>query len=126
MIPLTYILINFLQAVWHWYLIKKNRLILSAQKTIEYSVISILAGIVLKLVLGCQLFPLIFFCILSRLAFYDIFLNLLRSKNWLYEGSIGKYKSFWDWLERQTGIPIMIFRLLYIALFIGYTLIYYL
>lgn len=126
MIPLTYILINFLQALWHRYLIGKNRLILSAQKIIEYSFMSILAGVVLKTVLGCHLLPLILFCVLSRLAFYDIILNLLRGKDWMYEGVIGKYKSFWDWLEAQSGIPMMIFRLFYIALFIGYTLIYYL
>jgi len=126
MIPLTFILINFLQAFWHKYLIQKNRLIQSGQKIIEYLTISILAGVILKIWFGWQLLPLIFFCLLSRLAFFDIMLNLLRGKNWLYEGSIGRYKSFWDWLERQSGIPIMIFRLLYIALFIGYTLIYYL
>ena len=126
MIALTYILLNFMHACWHKYLIGKNRLILSGQKIIEYSGLSILAGVVLKSVLDCSLLPLILFCVLSRLAFYDILLNLLRGKNWMYEGQISKYKSFWDWLERQTGIPLMIFRLLYIALFVGYTLIYYL
>ena len=130
MIPLTYILINFGQALWHRYLIGKNRLILSAQKIIEYSILSLLAGLTILILSGWQVVPLIFhliaFCLLSRLAFYDIMLNLLRGKNWMYEGVIGKYKSFWDWLENQTGIPMIIFRLFYIALFIGYTLIYYL
>ena len=126
MIPIVYILINFLQAFWHKYLIDKNQLIRSGQKIAEYSILSALAGVILFNFPEGKLLPLIFFCILSRLAFYDIMLNLLRGKNWMYEGVIGKYKSFWDWLENQTGIPMIIFRLFYIALFIGYTLIYYL
>lgn len=126
MIPLTFILLNLLHAVWHSYLIKKNRLIQSGQKTIEYSIGSAITGAMLIFGLGCPVVPVILFCLLSRLTFFDIFLNLLRGKKWLYEGQIGKYKSFWDWFERQTGIPIIIFRLLYLVLFIGYTLIYYL
>ena len=125
MIPLTYILLNFVHAFWHKYLIDKNRLIRSGQKVIEYSILSVLTGALLVLA-GHQITPVIIFCLLSRLAFFDIFLNLLRGKNWLYEGSIGKYKSFWDWIERQTGIPIIIFRLLYLVIFVTYTLIYYL
>jgi len=126
MIPLTYILLNLIQAVWHSYLIKKNRLILSAQKLIEYSIISILAGVILKWVRGCQLLPLILFCVLSRIAFFDGFLNILRGKSVLYEGEIKKKKSFYDWFEKQTALPIVILRLIYLVLFIGYLLIYYL
>src|SRR6188768_2759732 len=112
MIPLTYILINLIQAVWHAYLIKKNRLILSGQKTIEYSVVSILAGLVLKLIFRVDLIPLILFCLLTRLAFFDAFLNVLRHKPILYEGEIKRSKSFVDWFERQTGLPVAIFRII--------------
>lgn len=126
MIPLTYILINLLQAVWHSYLIKKNRLIQSGQKIIEYSVISLIAGAVLIFGLGCPPVPVILFCVLTRLAFFDAFLNLLRHKPILYEGQINKKKSLMDWLERQTGINIAVLRILYLVLFIAYLIIYYL
>ena len=124
MIPLTYILLNLIHALWHSYLIKKNRLILSAQKTIEYSIASILAGVVLKLVLGCQLLPLILFCVLSRLAFFDPFLNVLRGKDLFYEGEISKRKSWYDWIENKIGLPAWVYRLLYIVGFFIYLIIY--
>jgi len=126
MIPLTYILLNFIHALWHWYLItKKNRLIKSLQKTIEYSVSSILAGVALKAVLGCKLLPLILFCVLTRMAYFDIMLNLLRGKSWLYEGEIKKRKSWIDWFENQTGLPVAVLRIVYLVAFIVYTIIYY-
>ena len=124
MIPLVYILINLIQAVWHSYLIKKNRLILSGQKTIEYAIASILAGLVFKLIFRVDLIPLILFCLLTRLAFFDAFLNVLRHKPILYEGEIKRSKSFVDWFERQTGLPVAIFRIIYLVAFIVYLIIY--
>ena len=124
MIPITYILINLLQAVWHWYLIKKNRLIQSGQKIIEYSVLSILAGVILKSVLGCKLLPLILFCVLTRLAFFDAFLNILRGKDLLYEGEISKRKSWTDWVENKIGLPVWVFRIFYFVAFFVYLIIY--
>jgi len=124
MIPLTYFILNLIHALWHWYLIKRNRTILSNQKTIEYSIISILAGVILKITLGCPLLPLILFCVLTRMAFFDILLNLMRGKSWLYEGEIKKRKSFVDWFENQTGLPIWVLRILYIVVYIVYLIIY--
>ncbi len=124
MIPLTYILLNLIQAIWHSYLIKKNRLILSAQKVTEYVILSILAGVILTAVLGWQVLPLILFCILTRLAFFDGFLNILRGKSVLYEGEIKKRKSLYDWFEQQTGLPIAVLRIFYLVLFIVYLIIY--
>lgn len=125
MIPLTYIIINFIHAYWHSYLIKKNRLIQSGQKVIEYAGLSALTGAVLIFGFDCPAVPVILFALLTRLAFFDIFLNLLRGKNWLYEGQIKKKKSFMDWIENQTGIPIIIFRLLYLVIFVVYLIIYF-
>lgn len=128
MIPLTYILLNLIHALWHSYLIKKNRLIQSGQKTIEYSISSLLTGVILKFSLpeGKLLLPLILFCILTRLAFFDGFLNILRGKSITYEGDIKRSKSFYDWFENKLGIPIIVLRIFYLAVFIAYTLIYYL
>jgi hypothetical protein len=124
LIPLTYILINLIQAVWHSYLIRKNRLIQSGQKIIEYSVASILAGVILYSFSGGKLLPLILFCILTRLAFFDSFLNVLRHKPLSYEGEIKKGKSFGDWLENKTGLPIMFLRVVYLAAFLIYLIIW--
>jgi len=124
MIPLTYILLNLIHALWHYYLIKKNRLIQSGQKIIEYSIVSILAGVILKIVLGCKLLPLILFCLLSRLAFFDPFLNILRGKDLFYEGEISKRKSWYDWIENKIGLPTWVYRLLYIVGFFIYLIIY--
>ena len=124
MIPLVYILINLIQAVWHSYLIKKNRLILSGQKTIEYAIASILVGLVLKLIFRVELIPLILFCLLTRLAFFDPFLNICRGLPLTYEGEIKKKKSFVDWFERQTGLPIMFLRVVYLAAFLIYLIIW--
>ena len=124
MIPLTYILLNLIHALWHYYLIKKNRLIQSGQKIIEYSIVSILAGVILKIVLGCKLLPLILFCFLTRLAFFDPFLNILRGKDLFYEGEISKRKSWYDWIENKIGLPTWVYRLLYIVGFFIYLIIY--
>ena len=124
MTPLTYILINLIQAVWHSYLIKKNRLIKSGQKIIEYSIVSILAGVILISFPGGKLLPLILFCILTRLAFFDSFLNILRGLPLTYEGQIKKGKSFYDWFEDQTGLPIMFLRVVYLAAFLIYLIIW--
>ena len=124
MIPLVYILINLIQAVWHSYLIKKNRLIKSGQKIIEYSIVSILAGVILISFPGGKLLPLILFCILTRLAFFDSFLNILRGLPLTYEGQIKKGKSFYDWFETQTGLPIMFLRVIYLAAFLIYLIIW--
>lgn len=124
MIPLTYILINLIQAVWHNYLIKKNRLIQSGQKIIEYTIASILAGLLLKFTGGAKVIPLILFCVLTRLAFYDAFLNILRGKDLFYEGQISKKKSLWDWIENKVGLPVWVFRIVYFLAFFVYLIIY--
>lgn len=124
MIPLVYILINLIQAVWHSYLIKKNRLIQSGQKIIEYSIASILAGVILINFPGGKFLPLILFCILTRLAFFDPLLNILRGKPIAYEGEIKKKKSFYDWFEDQTGLPTMFLRVVYLAAFLIYLIIW--
>jgi hypothetical protein len=125
MIPITYILINLIQAIWHSYLIKKNRLILSAQKITEYVILSILAGVILINFPEGKLLPLILFCILTRLAFYDPFLNIIRGKDLFYEGEISKRKSWTDWIENKIGLPIWVFRIFYIVAFFVYLIIYY-
>src|SRR6188768_2303099 len=124
MIPLTYILLNLIHALWHSYLIKKNRLIKSGQKIIEYSIVSILAGVILISFPGGKLLPLILFCILTRLAFFDSFLNILRGLPLTHEGQIKKGKSFYDWFEDQTGLPIMFLRVVYLAAFLIYLIIW--
>ena len=123
MIPIIYILLNVIHAWYHSYLIKKDEVIYSNQKTIEYSVASILTATVL-IFFHYPVLPMILFALLSRMAFFDILLNLLRGKSWLYEGEISKKKSIIDLVENKTGLPIWFLRLFYIACYIGYLIIY--
>ena len=124
MIPIIYILLNLIHALWHSYLIKKNRLIKSGQKIIEYCLLSILAGSTILILSGGQVVPLILFSVLTRLAFFDAFLNVLRGLPLTYEGQIDKKKSFGDWLENKTGLPIMFLRVVYLAAFLIYLIIW--
>src|SRR6187551_1425636 len=133
MIPLIYILINLGQAVWHWFrIVKNNELIKSKRKTLEYALFSILAALIILGVKGSfksgswliDYLPLILFCFLTRLAFYDPFLNVLRGKKLSYEGEISRKKSFYDWFEDQTGLPIMFLRVVYLAAFLIYLIIW--
>ncbi len=124
MIPLIYILINLIHALYHSVLIKKGHLIQSKQKVIEYCLLSLLAGAALKLFLVDNWLPLILFPVLTRLAFFDPFLNLFRGKPFEYEGSISKKKSLWDWIESKLGIPIFVLRIFYLAAFVIYLIIY--
>lgn len=124
MIPVTYIILNLIHALWHSYLIKKNRLIQSGQKVTEYSILSILAGVILINFPEGKLLPLILFCFLARLAFFDFFLNILRGKDLFYEGEISKRKSWYDWFENKIGLPTWVFRIIYILGFFIYLIIY--
>ncbi len=125
MIPIIYILINFIHAIWHWFLIvKKKQTVKSFQKVAEYTILSLTAGLILKIGFGCPVVPLILFCVLSRLAFFDGFLNTLRGKSVLYEGDVKKKKSFWDWFERQTGISIVVLRIFYLVIYLVYLIIF--
>ena len=124
MIPFTYILLNLIHALWHSYLIKKNRLIQSGQKIIEYSILSLLAGLTISILSGWQVVPLILFCFLTRLAWFDIFLNKLRGLPFDYEGQISKRKSLWDWIENKIGFTVFFYRCLYLWFYAAY-LTYY-
>ena len=123
MIPLTYILLNIIHALWHRYLIKRSRTIYSNQKTAEYFIASVLIAVVLIL-FHYPVFHMILFALLTRMAFFDILLNLFRGKSWLYEGEISKKKSLVDWLENKLGLPVWFLRLFYIAGYITYLIIY--
>lgn len=119
LLPLIYIALVILHSAYHWWKIEeKNKLITSTQKIIEWSVISILAGVLL--IPFYQLLPIIIYPIITRLAFFDITLNLMRGKSWLYEGAISKSKSLWDFVESRIGMPIWIFRVIYILMFLAY------
>jgi len=121
--PIVYVLINIIHAVWHSYLIKHNRTIFSNQKTIEYFIVSVLAAVVL-IFFHLPVLPMILFALLTRMAFFDGLLNLFRGEPYLYEGEIKKKKSFVDWVENKIGWPTWVFRLLYIAAYITYLIVY--
>jgi len=124
-LPLTYFLLNLIHAIWHWYLIeRRNKLVKSLQKTTEYTLASVIVGMVFKWVFHFKLFPIIMFCLITRAAFFDPILNFFRGKTCAYEGEIKKEKGFFDWLENKTGLPTWFFRIAYWASYIIYLIIY--
>jgi hypothetical protein len=124
-IPLTFLVIVVAHAMYHRYLIVvKNKTIMSRQKVLEYGIASLLAGVVLKVVLGCSIPPLILFCLITRLAWYDALLNLFRGKEIYYEGVPNRRKSGFDWFESKLPVPIWGLRLIYIAGYLVYLIFY--
>lgn len=125
LLPVIYILINIIHAGYHWYLIvKRNKLITSVQKVIEYGLACVLVTVIF-LIIGYFDWPLVLLPLLTRAAVFDPCLNLLRGKSWLYEGQISKRKSFVDWVENLTGLPVWVFRITYLLTYIGYLIYYY-
>lgn len=123
-IPFIYFVIVLVHAIWHWYrIVKKNELITSTEKFLEYAVACFVCFI--ALLKWVEPLHLIVFPIVTRMAFYDALLNLFRKKGFLYEGEISKKKSWVDWIENKIGLPTWLYRLVYALLWVGY-LIYYL
>jgi len=128
MLPLTYILLVLLHAYYDSTEIKKGIIIDHFRESIYYLFAFMLLGVAFKLTLGGEVLPLILFPLLARAAFFDPLLNLFIGKGWLFEG-VSKPKSkesWWDRLERQIGLPVWVYRIIYILAFVSYTLIYYL
>jgi hypothetical protein len=124
-VPLTFLVIVVAHALYHRYLIVvKNRTIMSRQKVLEYGVASLLAGATLYLLSGERLLPLILFCLITRLAWYDALLNLFRGKEIYYEGVPNRRKSGFDWFESKLPVPIWGLRLIYIAGYLVYLIFY--
>jgi len=123
MIPLIYFVVNLLHALWHSVRIKKGELILSRRKAAEVIIIN--AVLFLVLIFFYPFWPLILFAVLTRLAFYDALLNLFRGKELFYEGEIKRKKSWSDWIENKIGFPTWVFRIIYLAAYITYLIIYY-
>jgi len=122
-IPVIYVFINIVHAVWHWHLITQfDKTIKSTQKVIEYGVLC-LAAFFLLLPYSNWL-PLIIFPVLTRAAFFDALLNALRGKNLFYDGVISKKKSWVDYIEDKIGLPQWFFKLIYLFAYITYLIIY--
>ena len=114
-----------MHACWHGYLIKKNRLIQSNQKIIEYTIGSLLTGVILVTGFGCKLLPLILFAVLTRMAFFAPMLNLLRGKSYFYRGESSRKKRWtFDWIEAKIGLPVWLLAFVYLAAYLVYLIIY--
>lgn len=123
-VPILYFVLVLSHAIWHWYrIVKKNELITSIEKFLEYSIACFVCF--MALLKWVKPIHLIIFPIVTRAAFYDALLNVFRKKPLLYEGEIKKKKSWIDWIENQIGLPTWSYRLVYALAYVGY-LIYYL
>lgn len=121
-LPVVYLVLNVAHAYWHAKRIKKGELILSKKKIAE----AIISNVVVFLVVifFYPFWPVILFAGLTRAAFYDIALNLFRGKRWTYEGDISRKKSWMDWIEYEIGFPPYVYRVLYLAVYVTYLIIY--
>jgi len=63
----------------------------------------------------------------TRLAWFDSSYNLFIGKNFFYEGVPKRMEdeSWWDRQERKTGLPIIVFRVLYLAIYVWYIIIFF-
>jgi hypothetical protein len=123
-LPSIYFVLVVAHAWYHDYLIEeKNRRIYGNQKLFEWSFISLICLCVFGS--WVDILPLIILPIVTRLAFFDIVLNFWRGNNWLYEGEISKKKSFWDYIENRIGLPVYVYRIIYLLMYIIYILTFY-
>ena len=64
--------------------------------------------------------------LLTRAAFFDVYLNLLRGKPFSYNGDATNPKrSLIDKLEDWTGLSVFWLRVIYIAAYLTHIIIYY-
>lgn len=124
-LPFLYLAMCLLHAWYHWYKIEKeNKTLTSTRKIWEWGFISFVLFIILIPVY--DLVPLIILPIVTRLAHFDIALNLMRGKSWDYEGQISKRKSLYDWFEHWLGLPIAVLRIVYLITYFSYLFLYFL
>lgn len=124
LLPIIYLLIVASHASVDCYLIKvRHKTINHKFEAAIYILICIILGAVALITgFGWELLPLILFPIITRAAFFDPLLNWFRGLHWLYEGSGGN--SYWDRLERQIGLPVALYRIIYLLVY-GAWLFYY-
>jgi hypothetical protein len=124
-LPFLYLAMCLLHAWYHWYKIEKeNKILTSKRKIWEWGLISFVLFICLITIYDPL--PLIIFPIVTRLAHFDIALNLMRGKKWDYEGQISKRKSWVDWIEYKIGLPIAVLRIVYLITYFSYLFLYFL
>jgi hypothetical protein len=122
-LPAIYLIVNAAHAYWHSVRIKKLELITAKRKRAEVIIINSIA--ILALFFFFKFLPVLVFAFLTRIAFYDPLLAIFRGKSWLYEGEISWRKSWADRVEHGIGLPTWAFRIIYLLIYIGYSIYYY-
>ncbi len=65
--------------------------------------------------------------LLTRLALFDPLYNLFIGKNFFYEGVPKRLEdeSWWDRQERKSGLPIVAYRIFYLAIYVWYLIVFF-
>lgn len=126
MIPVIYLLLVIAHAYYDSIQIKKGIFIKHRRELFYYA----LACFILFWVLlsSSSVLPLIMLPLITRLAWFDVALNLFRGKTFTYEGSSKDKRdySFFDWLESWSNISIFWLRILYVVKYVSFLIFYYL
>ena len=117
-VPIFFIILNFIDALTDKL---KGSEVKHKRGAFWYAGISFVACLIFGQFVDVTIWDLIAFPILTRMAFFDAFYLLLIREKLTYEGEKNKTdKSLIDTIEAWTHIPIMVLRVIYLLLFIGY------
>ena len=136
MIPLIWFILVIGHAVLDWYKIRRRNININHFR--ESCWFAFICLVVALIILGVEGFsetigsgwraflPLILFPLLTRAAFFDPLLNILLDKGLLYEPRKKPQGngSWWDQFERWIGLPVWVYRVVYLAGYLVYLIFY--
>jgi hypothetical protein len=95
--------------------------------SIMYGTAAIILFIILFIFKTFAWHELIALPLLTRLAFFDPLYNLFIGQNFFYEGVPKRLEdeSWWDRQERYLGLPIIVYRLFYLSIYVWYLIIFF-
>jgi hypothetical protein len=120
--PILYIIINVVDAYSD-----RNRVVNHKRGALIYAAACFIIAIPLLVSHNATWLDVCVFPLITRAAFFDPVLNLIRGKSILYEGK-KKPKgegSFIDELERRIGLSTFWLRIVYLKIYISYVIFIY-
>lgn len=122
-IPFSFLVINLIDAFTDTHTDVNHR-----RGAFLYAIACIFLSVAYLKFTDINMWWLVGFSLLTRVASFDPFLNLLRGKPFIYEGiNEGKKdKSIVDWIESKLGLSIFWLRIIYIVIYLAFLIIYFL
>lgn len=120
--PILYFLINVTDAFTD-----KNTNVNHTRGALLYATACSIIGLILLITQHATWYDILIFPLITRAAFFDPILNLMRGKNILYEGvkkPKGK-RSWYDEFERKLDLSTFSLRIIYLAVYMSYLIFVY-